>query len=64
MTELLMFSSINNMFFGYQWKKTWQSQKSKRQFSFHDITLLGATHLHGCGFKPPNLVITLSWASQ
>lgn len=30
------------------------------QFSFHDVTLLGATHLHGCGVKPPNLMITFS----
>lgn len=41
---------------------TWQSEtflrssehkSSEVQLSFHDIAMVGATHLHGCGFQPP-----------
>lgn len=41
---------------------TWQSEtflrskepgRSEVQLSFHDIAMVGATHLHGCGFQPP-----------
>lgn len=28
-------------------------QRSEVQLSFHDIAMVGATHLHGCGFQPP-----------
>lgn len=58
MIELSMYSSPYNIPFSYRWKQHGCLRTVKeifflKQFSFHDIALLGATHLHGCGFKPP-----------